>query len=270
MAIAMIAGLNLASAEEAKDAPPAPEAAPAEAKTPTMTPEQVSKAMGYLFGYQTGQQLSSVGPLKITDIDADAFIDGLKGGLAGDRPSIPEEQVAAAFNEFQKVMQKRVEEVSTANAEASKKFIEEASKKEGVQATKSGLLYEIIEKGEGKKYEEPKDPKDPGSLFVIDYKGTLPDGTVFDENKDIQMGLQVIPGFKEALTMMPVGSTWKVYIPAELAYGDQGAGGKIGPNQALVFDLKLKDIVPAPAPATAPGSISPEDLQKLLDGASKE
>lgn len=273
MTTAMLAGmLGVNAADKAAPAQPAPAAAQAAApEAKPISPEEMKKRIGYALGYQTGMQMAQMGPFTMDDIDMTTFAEGLKGALAGEKPSVDEAAVQAAFMEFQKVMTKRMEEQGKVNAEASKKFIEEAAKKEGVVASKTGLLYKVLAKGGDKKYEAPKDGQDKGTRFLVSYKGTLPNGQVFDENKDVEFPLDVIPGFREALTTMPVGSKWELYIPAELAYGAQGAGGKIGPNQALIFDLELKDILPPVENKNAPGqAMSPEQLQSLLNQAAEQ
>lgn len=273
MTTAMLAGmLGVNAADEAAPAQPAPAAAQATApEAKPISPEEMKKRIGYALGYQTGMQMAQMGPFTMDDIDMTTFAEGLKGALAGEKPAVDESEVQAAFMEFQKVMTKRMEELGKVNAETSKKFIEEAAKKEGVVASKTGLLYKVLEKGGDKKYEAPKDGQDKGTRFLVSYKGTLPNGEVFDENKDVEFPLDVIPGFREALTTMPVGSKWQLYIPADLAYGAQGAGAKIGPNQALVFDLELKDILPPVENKNAPGqAMSPEQLQSLLNQAAEQ
>ncbi|MFV0276555.1 MAG: FKBP-type peptidyl-prolyl cis-trans isomerase, partial [Parahaliea sp.] len=128
-------------------------------------------------------------------------------------------------------------------ATASQEFLAKNAEREGVVVTDSGLQYEVIETGDG---------KTPGADDMVDvnYRGTLLDGTEFDSSykrgQSVQFGVgQVIPGWTEALQLMPVGSKWKLYIPSDLAYGAGGAGAMIGPNAALVFEVELLSIVPA-------------------------
>ncbi len=272
----MLVGMGASFADDAK-APAAPEAAPAPkaeapaAESAPISPEQMTKSIGYLLGYQTGANISQIGPIQQDDINMESFAQGVKDGMAGQKPLYPEEEVSKAFQEFQKILEQRMEEKAKLNIEASKKFVEENGKKEGVVTTASGLQYKVINKGGDKKYEAPKDGQDMGTRFKVNYKGTLPNGEVFDERNDVEMPLEVIPGFKEALTTMPVGAKWELVIPAELGYGAQGAGGKIGPHQALKFDLELKEILPPdPNQASPQGqSITPEQLQQLMEAASK-
>ena len=126
------------------------------------------------------------------------------------------------------------------NQEEGSKFLSENAQQEGVVALPSGLQYKVIETGEG-------DKPGPSDVVKVHYEGRLIDGTVFDSS--IQRGVPaefpvngVIAGWTEALQLMAVGSQWELYIPADLAYGAQGAGGVIGPNATLIFKVELLDI----------------------------
>ena len=124
--------------------------------------------------------------------------------------------------------------------DAGKKFLEENAKKEGMQTTASGLQYEVLREGDGKK---------PGATNTVEvhYEGRLIDGKVFDSSyqrkETISFPLnRVIPGWTEGLQLMPIGSKYRLYIPSELGYGARGAGGDIPPNAALIFDVELISI----------------------------
>ena len=126
------------------------------------------------------------------------------------------------------------------NQEEGSKFLSENAQQEGVVSLPSGLQYKVIETGEG-------DQPGPSDVVKVHYEGRLIDGTVFDSS--IQRGVpaefpvnRVIAGWTEALQLMTVGSQWELYIPADLAYGAQGAGGVIGPNATLIFKVELLDI----------------------------
>jgi FKBP-type peptidyl-prolyl cis-trans isomerase len=146
------------------------------------------------------------------------------------------------------LLQQREKESADANLAAGKKFLEENGTREGVTTTKSGLQYEILVKGGESKYAEPKEG-DPEKQFMVNYKGTLIDGTEFDaspEGSPVPMTLQVIPGFQEAITTMPVGAKWKLFISSELAYGAERRSAEIAPNTTLIFELELVEIKDAP------------------------
>ena len=123
--------------------------------------------------------------------------------------------------------------------EEEEKEKEENKKKEGVVSPPSGLQYKIIKAGTGKL------PQDL-NLLVVNYRGTLLDGTEFDASevgKPVNLKMaQLIPGWREAIKLMPVGSKWKLFIPPQLAYAERGVGSDIGPNETLIFDVELLDV----------------------------
>ncbi len=127
------------------------------------------------------------------------------------------------------------------NLEEGNAFLEENRSRSEIKTTESGLQYEVLEEGDG--------PMPAATDRVrVHYHGTLIDGTVFDSSVErgepAVFGVnQVIPGWTEALQLMPVGSKWKIYLPADLAYGENGAGGQIGPNSVLIFEVELLEIV---------------------------
>lgn len=243
---------------------PAPADKPAE-KAEAVSPEQLKKDISYYLGLNSGMQLSEIPTLTEEDIDMEVFAKGISAGMKGNLPTKEEQaSIEKSLNAFQEQISARIQQKAAKNLEEGKKFLEENAKKEGIVKTDSGLQYKIEKKGEGKQYSE-KDYKNP--VFKVKYKGTKIDGSVFDESGDtaIDMPLQVIPGFGEALKMMPVGSKWTLYIPSDLAYMEQGAGSKIGPNEVLIFDLELEGIEEGPeqGPGGAP-AMSMEELEAML------
>ena len=156
---------------------------------------------------------------------------------------------------FQQLMEAKMaakaEALTKENIAAGAKYLEENKKREGVKVTESGLQYEVLTAGSG--------PKPAASDTVsVHYHGTLLDGTVFDSSVERGVPAEfavggVIPGWTEALQLMPTGSKWKVVIPSELAYGPRGAGRDIGPHATLVFEVELLDIKKAAVP-TIPGA----------------
>jgi FKBP-type peptidyl-prolyl cis-trans isomerase len=199
----------------------------------------------YAMGYQMAKQLDGSG-ITEADISMADLSKGFEAALKGQEPSIPVERLQASMTALGAMIQKRAEEAAAKNLEAGKKFLEENGKKEGVITTPSGLQYEVLAKGGDVKFDAAKDE---AKLFMVNYRGTLIDGTEFDkspEGKPYPMTLQVVPGFREALTMMPVGAKWKVYIPSALGYAGESRGPKIGPNSTLIFELELVEIKDAP------------------------
>lgn len=253
LATAMLTGFAVS-----QDAAPAPAGQPAEA----VSPQDMKNDVSYFLGFQNGNQMSSIPTLTADDIDMDEFIKGIRDGMTGGDPKVDQLKIQKSLEQFQEIITGRVEEMAKKNLETSKQFMAENGKKDGIVTTDTGLQYRVDKKGEGKKYVEA-DYKNP--LFKIQYKGSKIDGTVFDETKGeaIEMPLQVIPGFAEALKLMPVGSTWTVYIPAELAYGENAPSTRIEPNEALIFELQLEDIIEGPEDQGGM-PFTQEQLQQLL------
>lgn len=208
-----------------------------------------SYALGYRMGNTFGQQFGRFG-VGAEDLDSETFLKGFMTAVKGDKPELDEAKLQAAMQALGDMLQGREKEAATANLEAGKKFLEENAKREGVITTKSGLQYEILNKGGDTKYVAPKEGEEDNKQFMVNYKGTLIDGTEFDASpagQPVPMTLQVVEGFKEALTQMPVGAKWKLYLPANLAYGEERRSAEIGPNSTLIFELELVGIEDAPA-----------------------
>ncbi len=239
---------------------PAAEPAKAEATTPPvevpakpkLDPAVVKSDSSYALGFRTGggfaQQFGKFG-VGADDLDPETFLKGFMAAIKGGKPELEEAKLQAAMEALGEMLQGREKETAAANLEAGKKFLAENAKREGVTTTKSGLQYEVITKGGDKKYVAPKEGEEDNKQFMVNYKGTLIDGKEFDASpagEPVPMTLQVVPGFKEALTTMPVGAKWKVYLPSELAYGEERRSAEIAPNSALIFELELVDIKDAP------------------------
>ena len=168
---------------------------------------------------------------------------GFEDALKGDSSVFTTAAATQYFAEKQQADKAAKEEkLYGANRDAGRKFLEENAKKEGVITLPSGLQYKVLVKGEG---EVPQ----ANEKVQVNYEGRLIDGTVFDASSKHGddpaefIPTQVIRGWTEALTMMPVGSKWELYIPYELAYGERGAGNDIKPYSTLVFDVELVGIV---------------------------
>jgi FKBP-type peptidyl-prolyl cis-trans isomerase len=178
------------------------------------------------------------------DFDAEALLKGFKDDSSGEKLQMTEEDIRATLNAYQKeLMQKRVEAMRVA-AEENKRigdaFLAENKKKEGVVTLPSGLQYKILKAGDGRMPTE-------ADTVECNYRGTFINGSEFDSSSRtgkpaVFKVTGLIPGWTEALKIMPVGSTWQLFIPPQLAYGERGAGGVVGPNTALIFDLELLSI----------------------------
>ena len=207
--------------------------------TPSLDTEDQKASYG--IGLQMGSQL---GPAE-SHMDLDAFMAGVRDGMAGEAPALSQEEIQAALQTLNTTVQAEETERRTAAAETNategEAFLAENAAKEGVTVTESGLQYEILREGEGAR-------PDSEDRVTIHYKGTLLDGTQFDSSYDrgepATFGVNgVIPGFSEGLQLMPVGSQYRFVIPSEIAYGPNGSGRVIGPNATLIFEVELLEIV---------------------------
>lgn len=191
-------------------------------------------SVSYSLGVNIGSNLKKQG---FDTLNIDQFAQALKDVYADNGIKIKEEEAEKILMEyFQGIQQKKTE----GNLKEGQKFLEENKKKPGVVTLPSGLQYQILKEGNG--------PKPAATDKVTThYHGTLIDGTVFDSS--VERGQPatfpvngVIQGWVEALQLMPVGSKWRLFIPSNLAYGEQGAGKQILPNSALIFDVELISI----------------------------
>ena len=225
---------GLAACEQSAEAPSETAAANIELTTQ-------EQRISYLMGMQNAMSTSAV------ELDKAAYDLGFADGLAGKEPALSEQVIAETVAAFQAEMtakqadqQKEAEEAMALAAEGNLKegteFLSANGAKEGVVTTESGLQYKIITEGSGA-------VPTVDSVVEVHYAGRLIDGTEFDSSikrgVPAQFGVtQVIAGWTEALQLMPEGSKWELYIPAELAYGPGGTG-PIGPNQTLIFEVEL-------------------------------
>ena len=206
---------------------------------PTETRDKVS--------YSIGADMGSNFKHSEIDVNPDFVAQGIRDALAG-KTVMTEDEMKATIQAWQGEMQAKMEAKqkeedaklkadAPKNKEASQKFLEENKKKEGVKTTASGLQYKVITPGDGPK------PKLTDTV-VVNYRGTLVDGTEFDSsfkrNEPVTFPLNgVIPGWTEALQLMPLHSKWQLVIPAELAYGEEGHPPAIPAKAALVFQMTL-------------------------------
>ena len=201
--------------------------------------DSVSYALGIQYSSEVLNWLKSQGI--DGEFEKNMIIAGFADNFSGNPLLIDAERSAVLFNDYmQQIMAVRraVQEAESAktheeNKTKGEEFLAQNAKRKEITITKSGLQYEVLKKGTGKV------PKATDKVKV-NYKGTLIDGTVFDQNDGIVFGVtQVIPGWVEALQLMPTGSKWKLYIPQEIAYGQRQAGQHIKPYSALIFEIEL-------------------------------
>jgi FKBP-type peptidyl-prolyl cis-trans isomerase len=193
----------------------------------------------YALGMQIGRSLQSQG----LEINVDMLAEGMRGFLSG-TAKLTDQQFQACMENLQQEAMQKMEAEKAASGSVNKargeKFLAENKSKDGVKTTASGLQYKVIKEGTGKKPAKENTVK-------VHYTGTTIDGKVFDSSVErgepIEFPLAgVIAGWTEGVQLMSVGSKYTLYIPSNLAYGEQGAGQAIGPNETLIFDVELLDI----------------------------
>ena len=204
----------------------------------------------YIAGIQIGQQvggdmfeqisLQVFGNDSTQTLSKDNFLAGFIAAVKNGAVVSVEDARTYVETHTEAIKAKALEAKYGENKAAGEKFLAENAKKEGVKTTESGLQYKVIKEGKGAIPTET-------STVKVHYKGTLVDGTEFDSsyNRNEPTSFranQVIKGWTEALTMMPVGSKWELYIPQELAYGSRETGGLIKPFSTLIFEVELLEI----------------------------
>ena len=211
------------------------------------TPKQSDNG-SYLVGFNVGTELSQNG-FNEKDFVGEAFLNGLMEALMKKKPSLSNEEIKAAGTAINTKLQARAAEtakqqavIGQTNLEKSQAFLAANAKKDGVQTLKSGLQYIVMKKGQG---------KSPSltSVVRVHYEGKLMSGEIFDATSkhpggnpaEFPVG-KVIKGWTEALQRMAIGDKWQLFIPPDLAYGPDGPES-IGPNQALIFEVELLEIV---------------------------
>jgi FKBP-type peptidyl-prolyl cis-trans isomerase FklB len=190
----------------------------------------------YAIGFQIGSNLKR----ENADVDVDAIKLGIQDVLSGGKLKVSMEDMQAAVLEEQKHLQAERQARGEKAKTDGTAFLAKNKKEKGVTELPNGIQYKVVKAGKGDK------PKATDTI-VANYRGTLINGTEFDSSyKRGQPATfavnKVIPGWQEVLPLMPTGSTWKVFIPASLAYGERGAGSTIGPNETLIFDIELLEI----------------------------
>ncbi|WP_373431881.1 FKBP-type peptidyl-prolyl cis-trans isomerase [Acinetobacter sichuanensis] len=198
--------------------------------------------LGYSYGYVMGRTNADT----LKDINLDAFIQGLKQGSIGQKASLTDEEMAKALAQYKQQSEAKqlieFQQVAQNNAKLGETFLAENAKKSGIISTKSGLQYQVLQTGQGKK-------PSANSKVSVNYEGRLLDGTVFDSsiarNQSVEFQVsQVIAGWTEGLQLMQEGAKYRFFIPAKLAYGEIGSGDAIGPNSTLIFDVELLKVLP--------------------------
>lgn len=198
--------------------------------------------ISYALGLSMGNNFKNSG---IDTINVQDFADGVAAVFYGSQPKMSYEEAKEVIRQYFTAMEQKQKEAAAAMAEVNKKageeFLLENGKRAEVHTTPSGLQYEVLKEGDGA---QPT----AQDQVEVHYTGKLIDGTVFDSSEERGMPAtfgvtQVIPGWVEALQLMKAGSRWRLFIPSNLAYGPNGAGGVIGPNATLIFDVELLKVI---------------------------
>lgn len=211
--------------------------------TQTSAPlKNATDSASYYIGYMFGSNMAESG---LKEPNMSAVVAGMNAAIQKKEIGTDRQTMGMYLNNY---FQKLAMQIAEENAAKGKKFLEENLKKSGVDTLCDGIQYKIIKQGNGAKPAET-------DIVKVHYKGTLIDGTEFDSSikrgEPAEFPLnRVIPGWTKALQEMPVGSKWEIYIPSDQAYGPRG-GGPIGPNETLIFEVELLEIVAPEAPATS-------------------
>jgi FKBP-type peptidyl-prolyl cis-trans isomerase FklB len=213
-------------------------------KTPVKSQPLTLKTPKDKTSYAMGMNIGAGLRKQQIDIDPAIMARGLKDSFTNGKTLLSEEEERTVLTQLQSDVRKKQQELAQLAAEVNKKqglaFLEENKAKEGVVTLPSGLQYKVLQEGTG--------PKPAASDTVVcNYRGTLLDNTEFDSSYKRGQPATfpvtgVIKGWTEALQLMPVGSKWQLFVPSELAYGDRGAGGQIGPGSTLIFEVELVSI----------------------------
>jgi FKBP-type peptidyl-prolyl cis-trans isomerase FklB len=199
--------------------------------------EKVSYSIGLNIGKKLGDDLKK----QLIDIDPNLITKGIQDALVGAKPLLTDQEIQETMLAFQKEMMAKWEEIGKKNKTDGEAFLAENKKKEGVKTLPDGLEYKVINAGTGKK------PKADDTV-TVNYRGTLINGTEFDSSykrgqpATFPVSGGMIKGWSEALQLMQEGAKWELFIPSNLAYGERGMGGAIGPNATLIFEVELVSI----------------------------
>lgn len=198
--------------------------------------------LSYALGMSMGHNFKGTGIKTLNSAD---FAAGVASVYDGVKPEMTFDEAKRIVNEYFAKLEAGMQAEAAKQGEVNRKngeaFLTENAKRDGIKVTESGLQYEVLESGKG---DSPK----ASDNVEVHYTGKLIDGTVFDSS--VERGVpasfgvtQVIPGWVEALQLMHEGDKWRLYIPSDLAYGPNGAGGVIGPNMTLIFDVELLRVI---------------------------
>ena len=224
------------------------------AQEPTELKTEKDK-VNYGIGVSIGKSFKQQG----MEVNVDLMVKGLKDELAGKKLLVSDDELRKSMTAYQhELRQKQMQARQTAatdNKKAGEDFLAENKKKEGVVTLPSGLQYQILKAGEGLK-------PTTADTMEVRYRGTLVNGKEFDssgsDTRTFKLA-EIIPGWREALQLMPVGSKWRLVVPSELAYGERGMGQAIMPNSTLIFEVELVAI--KAGEAKGPETVKPPETK---------
>lgn len=224
-------------------------------KTTEEAPAQIDldsdyKKLSYGLGLNIGGGIAQQG---VPELNMEALVAGIRESVAGQEPRLSQEELQETIGRVQKLEAEKQQLLADENMKSGEAFLTANAERDGIITTESGLQYEVLTTGEGEK-------PNAESLVTTHYHGTLIDGSVFDSSVErgepIEFAVnQVIPGWTEALQLMPTGSKWRLYVPSKLAYGEYSPSADIPPHSALIFEVELlsfKEPTLAPTPFPEP------------------
>jgi len=199
-------------------------------------PTSLQQQFSYGVGFQIAQDLKQKG----MDVDPEVLTQAIKDVFSDAPLKVSVDEMRAAFEAYREKQMEEHKAMAEKNEKTGKEFLAKNKKEKGITELPSGLQYKVIKQGEGKK-------PVASDTVTVNYRGTLINGEEFDSS--YKRGVPatfpvngVIKGWQEALPLMKEGAKWQIYVPSNLAYGPQGAGGDIGPNETLIFDIELINI----------------------------
>lgn len=217
---------------------------------PRPTTASSAKEMGYAMGFQIGQQILAQQRQLGSPVDAAGLAAGLSDAVSGKQPRLEEQRLRAALAALEAMMRQKQQELveklraaAVANRARGEEYLRKTAAEPAVKSLQSGLLYEVLEEGTGR---QPA----ADDVVVVHFTGRHLDGTQFDgtdpSGPPAEIPLQnVVPGWREAVPMMKAGSKWRIHLPPELGYGEEGSLPVVEPNEVLVFDIEVVDSRPA-------------------------
>ncbi len=203
--------------------------------------EELTEGRQQRVSYAIGMQIAESLRANRMDLDIETVIRGIKDGYTDREPLMSEAELMETFREMIEEQETEHEAEGELNLERSNRFLEENSQREGVEVTESGLQYEVLERGDGARPEAQ-------DVVEVHYEGTTIDDEVFDSSRQrgesVPFPLEgIVPGLTEGIQLMREGASYRFFLPPELGYGERGVGEIIGPNEALIFEIELIEII---------------------------